>query len=59
MDASLKAQFVRQAKPPHARMRPYEELLAITAKALMLNCREKFLRSVETPVPETDTGGRV
>ena len=44
MDASSTAQFVRQANPLHARTRPYEELLAITAKALMLNCREKFLR---------------
>ena len=58
-DASSTEQFVRKANPPHIRMRPYEELSAMTAKVLMPDRREKFLRSAEMPVPETDTGGQV
>ena len=59
MDASSTVQSVRQGNPLHTKTRPYEELSVMTAKALMLYCREKFLRSAEMPVPETDTGGRV
>ena len=50
---------MRQANPPHTKMRSHEEFVAIQAKALRLRRQEKLLRSVDTPVPETDTGGLV
>ena len=50
---------MRQANPPHAKTKSHEEFVAIQTKVLMLGRREKLLRSVETPVPETDTGGLV
>jgi len=40
-------------------MRLDGEFAAMQTKALRLHRREKLLRSVETPVPETDTGGLV
>ena len=52
-------QSVRQANPLHTRTRSHEEFAAMQTKALRLRRREKLLRSVETPVPETDTGGLV
>ena len=38
-------------------MRPDGEFSEMETKALTLYCREKLLRRLLAPVPETDTGG--